>query len=47
MGRMMMLALEDVMSRNGVNAVLALAQLEHRVNHYPPDNLDRALGSRN
>lgn len=44
MGRMMMLALEDVMSRNGVNAVLALARLEHRVNHYPPDNLDRDFG---
>jgi len=44
MGRMMILALEDVMSRNGVNAVLALAQLEHRVNHYPPDNLDRNFG---
>jgi predicted hydrocarbon binding protein len=44
MGRMMMLALEDVMSRNGVNAVLALAQLEHRVNRYPPDNLDPGFG---
>jgi predicted hydrocarbon binding protein len=41
---MMMLALEDVMSRNGVNAVLALAQLDHRVNHYPPDNLDPGFG---
>jgi predicted hydrocarbon binding protein len=44
MGRMMMQALEDVMSRNGVNAVLALAQLEHRVNHYPPDNLEPGFG---
>ena len=44
MGRMMMLALEDVMSRNGVNAVLALAQLDHRVNRYPPDNLDPGFG---
>lgn len=44
MGRMMMLALEDVMSRNGVNAVLALAKLEHRVNHYPPDNLEPGFG---
>jgi predicted hydrocarbon binding protein len=44
MGRMLLLALEDVMSRNGVNAVLALAQLEHRVNHYPPDNLERGFG---
>jgi predicted hydrocarbon binding protein len=44
MGRMMMLALEDVMSRNGVNAVLALAQLEHRVNRHPPDNLEPGFG---
>jgi predicted hydrocarbon binding protein len=40
MGRMMMLALEDVMSRNGVNAVLTLARLEHRINCYPADNLE-------
>jgi predicted hydrocarbon binding protein len=40
MGRMMMLALEDVMSRSGVNAILNLAQLQHRVNNYPPDNLE-------
>jgi predicted hydrocarbon binding protein len=40
MGRMMMLALEDVISRSGVNAVLNLAQLGHRVNNYPPDNLE-------
>jgi predicted hydrocarbon binding protein len=40
MGRMIMLALEDVLSRSGVNAVLNLAQLGHRVNNYPPDNLE-------
>jgi predicted hydrocarbon binding protein len=40
MGRMMMQALEDVMSRSGVNAVLNLAQLGHRVNNYPPDNME-------
>ena len=39
MGLMMMLALEDVLSRSGINAVLNLAQLGHRVNNYPPDNL--------
>ena len=40
MGRMIMLALEEVLSRSGVNAVLNLAQLGHRVNNYPPNNLE-------
>jgi predicted hydrocarbon binding protein len=40
MGRMLLLALEDVMGRNGVNAVLNLARLRQRVNNYPPNNLD-------
>ena len=33
MGRMVMLALEEVLSRSGVNAVLNLAHLGHRVNN--------------
>ena len=40
MGRMMMLALEDIMSRSGINAVLALAKLEHLINNYPPNDLE-------
>lgn len=40
MGRMMLFALEDVLGKNGVNAVLNLAKLRHRINNYPPDNLD-------
>lgn len=40
MGRMYLLSLEDVMGKNGVNAVLNLAKLRHRINNYPPDNLD-------
>ena len=40
MGRMFLLALEDVMGKNGVNAVLNLAKLRHLVNRYPPNNLD-------
>lgn len=40
MGRMLLLALEDVMGRNGVRAVLSLSGLRHRVNNYPPDNLE-------
>jgi hypothetical protein len=38
MGRIMLLAMEDVMGRNGVNAVLNLARLQDRVENYPPNN---------
>jgi predicted hydrocarbon binding protein len=41
MGRMFLLALEDVMGKNGVNAVLNLAGQRHLVDNYPPNNLDR------
>jgi len=34
-------ALEDVMGKNGVNAVLNLAHLPNLIDHYPPDNLER------
>lgn len=44
MGRIILLALEDIMGRNGVNAVLNLAQLRHRINNYPPGNLDLQFG---
>ncbi len=40
MGRMFLLALEDVMGRNGVNATLNLAGLGHLVNNYPPNDLE-------
>ena len=41
MGRIVLLATEEVMGRNGVNAVLNLAKLKHLVNNYPPNNFDR------
>ena len=31
-------ALEDVMGKNGVNAILNLANLQHLIDHYPPPN---------
>jgi predicted hydrocarbon binding protein len=34
-------AYEDVMGKNGINAVLNLAGLSHLVNNYPPDNLEK------
>jgi predicted hydrocarbon binding protein len=40
MGRIILLALEDVMGRNGVSAVLNLARLRHLINNYPQNNLD-------
>jgi predicted hydrocarbon binding protein len=43
MVRIILLAMEEVMDRNGVNAVLNLAQLKHLVNNYPPNNFDRQV----
>ncbi len=40
MGRIILLALEEIMGHNGVNAVLNLAGLHHLINNYPPNNLD-------
>jgi len=38
------LALEDVIGRNGVHALLRLAQLPNLVEDYPPGNLNREVG---
>ncbi len=43
MGRIFLLALEDVMGKNGLNAVLNLAGMEHYIDAYPPDNLEKAF----
>jgi len=34
-------AFEDVMGKNGVNAILNLANLTNLIDNYPPDNLER------
>jgi predicted hydrocarbon binding protein len=39
-GRIVLLAMEEIMGRHGVNAVLNLAHLRHLVNNYPPNNLN-------
>jgi len=36
-------SLEEVMGKNGLNAILNLAGLNHYVEHYPPDNLDKGF----
>ena len=41
MARIILLAMEEVMGRNGVNAVLNLSHLHHLVNNFPPNNFDR------
>jgi len=39
MGRIFLTALEEVMGKNGLNAILRLAKLDKFIDHYPPDNL--------
>ena len=34
-------SLEEVMGKNGLNAILNLAHLPQMIDHYPPDNLER------
>lgn len=39
--RIYLLVLEDIMGKNGLNAVLKLAGLSHLIDNYPPDNLKK------
>ncbi|MBP7692160.1 MAG: 4-vinyl reductase [Anaerolineales bacterium] len=43
MSRIVLLAMEEVMGRNGVNAVLNVARLRHLVNNYPANNFDKQV----
>jgi len=43
MGRIVLLGFEEVMGRNGVNAILNLARLQHRIGNYPPNNFDKGF----
>lgn len=36
-------SLEEVMGKNGLNAILNLAGLQHYVDSYPPDNLEKGF----
>ncbi len=40
MGRIILLSMEEVMGRNGVNAVLKLGSLSSLIENYPPDNTE-------
>ena len=39
--RIALTAIEDVMGKNGLNAILNLAGLAHLIDNYPPGNLER------
>jgi predicted hydrocarbon binding protein len=39
--RIAIMALEDVMGKNGINAILNLANQPQLIDNYPPDNLER------
>jgi predicted hydrocarbon binding protein len=43
MGRIILLAIEEIIGKNGINAVLNLSELQHLINNYPPNNLDPGL----
>jgi len=43
MGRMILLAMEEVIGRNGINAILNLAELPEYINSIPPHNQDLAI----
>ena len=41
--RIAILSFEEVMGKNGLNAILNLAGLSNLIDNYPPDNLDRGF----
>lgn len=41
MGRIYVMAIEEVLGKNGLNAVLRQANLDSLIGNYPPNNLDR------
>ncbi len=42
-GRIYLMAIEDVIGKNGLSAVLNFAGLKHLINNYPPNNLERGF----
>ena len=41
LGRIILLAMEEIIGKNGVNAVLNQAKLRNRINNYPKNTLDK------
>jgi len=46
MARIYLLAMEEIMGKNGLNAVLNMAKLSHMIDNYPSDNLDKQFDFR-
>ena len=40
MGRIILLAMEEILGRNGIHAILNHTELQQWINNYPPNNLD-------
>jgi hypothetical protein len=43
MGRIIILALEEIMGKNGLNAILNMAKLPQFIDNYPPDDFDKGF----
>jgi predicted hydrocarbon binding protein len=43
MGRIILLALEEILGKNGIDGILSHLDLDHWIDHYPPNNLDLAF----
>jgi len=43
LGRILLLAFEEVMGKNGLNAILNLASLSSLIDHYPPEDEQRIV----
>jgi hypothetical protein len=41
MGRLYLTALEEVLGKNGINAVLHLAEMDQFIDNYPPEDLEK------
>ena len=39
--RIILEAFEEIMGKNGLNAILNLADLSHYIDNYPPENLEK------
>jgi predicted hydrocarbon binding protein len=43
MGRIVLLAMEEILGRNGINAILDHTKLHHWINNYPPNDMHQAF----
>ena len=43
MGRIVLLAMEEILGKNGITAILNHTELRYWINNYPPNNLDKGF----